>query len=46
MAAEMFAKKEPLGCARDYMDENVSIKVVKLIQSYTDIVRRTVWLEH
>lgn len=46
MAVEMFAKKEPLGCARDYMDENVSIKVVKLIQSYTDIVRRTVWLEH
>ncbi len=46
MATEMFAAGEPFGCARDYVDENVSVKVVKLIQSYTDIVRRTVWLEH
>lgn len=29
--------------APDYMDENVSIKVVKIIQSYTNIVNRTVW---
>ncbi len=28
---------------RDYMDENVSAKVVKLIQSYTGIVNRMVW---
>ena len=28
---------------RDYMDENVSVKVVKLIQSYTGIVDRFVW---
>ena len=28
---------------RDYTDENVSIKVVKLIQSYTGIVDRFVW---
>lgn len=27
----------------DYADENVSAKVVKLIQSYTGIVNRTVW---
>ncbi len=27
----------------DYMDENVSTKVVKLIQSYTGIVDKTVW---
>ena len=27
----------------DYMDENVSVKVVKIIQSYTGIVNRTVW---
>ncbi len=27
----------------DYIEENVSTKVVKLIQSYTDIVNRTVW---
>ena len=27
----------------DYTDENVSTKVVKIIQSYTDVVNRTVW---
>ena len=46
MAAAMKEHREPMGYPRDYQDENVSIKVVKLIQSYTDIVRRTVWLEH
>ena len=29
----------------DYTDEHVSMKVVKIIQSYTPIVRRTVWRE-
>ena len=29
--------------APDYMDENVSDKVVKIIQSYTGIVNRMVW---
>ena len=28
---------------RDYTDENVSVKVVKLIQSYTGIVNKMVW---
>ena len=42
----MRRNNEPMGYPNDYHDENVSIKVVKLIQSYTDIVRRTVWLEH
>ncbi len=27
----------------DYIDENVSVKVVKIIQSYTEIVNKTVW---
>ena len=27
----------------DYVEENVSVKVVKIIQSYTDIVNRMVW---
>ena len=27
----------------DYMDENVSTKVVKLIQSYTGVVDKMVW---
>lgn len=30
----------------DYADDNVSAKVVKLIQSYTKIVNETVWLKH
>lgn len=46
MSVAMRRNDEPMGYPRDYEDENVSIKVVKLIQSYTDIVRRTVWLEH
>ncbi len=46
MSAAMRSNQEPMGYPNDYHDENVSIKVVKLIQSYTDIVRRTVWLEH
>ena len=27
----------------DYLDENVSVKVVKLIQSYTGVVNKMVW---
>lgn len=27
----------------DYVDENVSTKVVKIIQSYTGIVNKMVW---
>ena len=29
--------------AEDYEDTNVSVKVIKIIQSYTDIVNKTVW---
>ena len=30
----------------DYVDENVSDKVVKIIQSYTGVVRKMVWREN
>ena len=30
----------------DYIDENVSDKVVKIIQSYTGIVDKMVWRKH
>ena len=30
----------------DYIDENVSTKVVKLIQSYTGVVNKMVWRKH
>lgn len=46
MAVSMRRNNEILGYPRDYQDDNVSLKVVRIIQSYTDIVRRTVWLEH
>ena len=31
--------------AEDYSDDSISIKVVKIIQSYRDIINRTVWLK-
>lgn len=39
----MKANQEEVLTATDYKDTNVSIKVVKLIQSYTKIVNKTVW---
>ncbi len=45
MAVLMKERGEPMGLPKDYRDENVSLKVVRLIQSYTDIVNRTVWLK-
>ena len=32
--------------ATDYVDENVSTKVVKLIQSYTGVVNKMVWRKY
>ena len=46
LAVAMYENKEETVMAEDYADTNVSVKVVKLIQSYTDIVNRTVWLKH
>ncbi len=45
LAVSMFEAGEPYVEAEDYADENVSVKVVKLIQSYTKIVNQTVWLK-
>jgi len=30
----------------NYVDENVSVKVVKLIQSYTGVVNKMVWRKY
>lgn len=46
LAVSMYKNKEEVVMAEDYADMNVSVKVVKLIQSYTDIVNRTIWLKH
>ena len=43
LAIEMKKNNEEVGMAEDYADTNVSVKVVKLIQSYTEIVNKTVW---
>ena len=43
LAVSMRDNDEEVVMAEDYADTNVSVKVVKLIQSYTDIVNRTVW---
>ncbi len=45
LAVAMFENKESVVEAEDYADENVSVKVIKLIQSYTKIVNETVWLK-
>ena len=43
LAVSMRDNKEEVVMAEDYVDTNVSVKVIKIIQSYTDIVNRTVW---
>jgi len=43
IAIEMNADKEFGGDVPNYLDRNVSIKVVKLIQSYTEIINQMVW---
>lgn len=45
LAVSMFENGEEVVMAEDYADTNVSVKVVKLIQSYTEIVNKTVWLK-
>ncbi|MDZ5473317.1 UDP-N-acetylglucosamine 2-epimerase (non-hydrolyzing) [Bacillus sp. 31A1R] len=35
--------KEQTYLANDYADDNISVKVVKIIQSYTEIVNKVVW---
>lgn len=39
----MWESKEEIVIANDYIDENVSVKVVKIIQSYGKIVNKVVW---
>jgi UDP-N-acetylglucosamine 2-epimerase (non-hydrolysing) len=45
LAVSMYKNGEPVEMPPDYHDTNVSVKVVKLIQSYTHIVNKTVWLK-
>ena len=43
MAVEMYRKGDGAGDVPAYADENVSTKVVKLVQSYTGVVNKMVW---
>jgi len=43
LAVAMYHNEEETVMAEDYADTNVSVKVVKLIQSYAKIVNKTVW---
>ncbi|MEV5029136.1 non-hydrolyzing UDP-N-acetylglucosamine 2-epimerase [Paenibacillus sp. LPE1-1-1.1] len=43
LSRAMRENQEKMILAPDYADENVSVKVVKIIQSYTNIVNRVVW---
>lgn len=45
LAVAMQDAEEPTVMPNDYLDMNVSVKVVKVIQSYAKIVDKTVWLK-
>ncbi len=46
LAVSMYENKESTKLSPDYMDTNVSVKVIKIIQSYTDVINRTIWLKN
>ena len=43
LSRAMWEKEEKVYLANDYYDENISVKVVKIIQSYTEIINYDVW---
>lgn len=43
LSRSMWEKEEKTYLANDYHDENVSVKVVKIIQSYTEIINNVIW---
>jgi len=43
LSRAMWENKEETVLATDYTDENVSVKVTKIIQSYTKIINKTIW---
>lgn len=43
LAVELFAEDPEHQTPADYMDGNVSTKVVKIIQSYTKIINQVIW---
>lgn len=43
LAVAMRGNQEPVALPPDYLDTNVSVKVVKIIQSYAKIIDKVVW---
>jgi UDP-N-acetylglucosamine 2-epimerase (non-hydrolysing) len=43
LSRAMWNNKEQRNLAPDYLDENVSVKVVKIIQSYPKVINMFVW---
>ena len=43
LAVSMHNNHEKIFEAENYSDDNVSVKVAKIIQSYTNVVNRTIW---
>ncbi|MDO4567046.1 MAG: UDP-N-acetylglucosamine 2-epimerase (non-hydrolyzing) [Oscillospiraceae bacterium] len=43
LSVSMYEAGEPAAPVPDYVDENVSVKVVKLIESYTKLINLRVW---
>lgn len=43
LARAMWENEEKTYLANNYQDENVSVKVVKIIQSYTEIINNVIW---
>jgi UDP-N-acetylglucosamine 2-epimerase (non-hydrolysing) len=43
LSRAMWENREKTGFALDYVDDNVSVKVVKIIQSYAKIIDKVVW---
>lgn len=46
LAVNMHASGDDAGNVQAYSDDNVSVKVVKIIQSYTSIIDRMVWRKY
>lgn len=43
LCRSMWDNSEPVASVADYIDINVSVKVIKIIQSYTKIVNKVIW---
>lgn len=43
LSRAMWENEEPVSPVPDYIDTNISTKVVKIIQSYTKIVNKVIW---